>query len=231
MKRELEEEEEEDPKSVVFAFSDAQCERVFSSLPLYKKQCILYGGGLNSFQLKVGSFSDPSFLRDILKLLALYVSIETWGRMKQVCKTFNAALKVPGSIARIQKVPANVWHPERKHVFWAWLARYMYLTGRGFRHGYTIGWVRHAVLNIKDRRRYVPLDDGSDVRYPDGFIRLNGIVRCTIFDQNVVELFTYNSALDNSQRHPRTVVQYSAEMRVLYKETQKRWKAMRKREK
>ena len=66
-----------------------------------KKQLLLSHYDIKDENKEIKVYNDPLLFRDVLQIVVEYIDIQSFGRIKQCCKTFNTKLKEHPKVARV----------------------------------------------------------------------------------------------------------------------------------
>lgn len=92
--------------------NDIECETMFNSLDLTVKHKLLKAVATNY------SFNDTAVFRDVVPIIASYVDLQTWGRLRQASKTFSIALKTFQPLHVLQQLYELVTRDEIETSHW-----------------------------------------------------------------------------------------------------------------
>ena len=205
------------------AFTEDQCNRIFASLTPARKRALI--GNLNSTELNVGYYVDPKLFKDILPIVTLYLDITTWSRLKRACTTFARLLQLPHPVPLIiayyhQNAQVPRVYEYLKTNFWFYINRFMKAIHYSMTN-YSYLNLKHNILSGSSVRVNFPFKhDNFHVHYPTGYIFRNGIARGTIWTPNIENLLFKQYVVGRPSRM-LSVVQYSAEMKVIHKHISK----------
>lgn len=207
-------------KKRVFAFTEDQCDRVFHSLPLEKKRLILHE--LDDTIVGTGEYVDPRLYRDILRLIVHYdgCNLRTWGMLKQTCRHFCEVLgKTPPIVQRIRKYIDEPLFVDRFTAFFPWLHRFIKKTG--IQPKRPLAELKLEVMSPKVVRNSIPFKGAFRVKYPSGYIIIDGKPRGTIFDENITTLLFKRNAFGIPTY--KYVTDYDRPMKEIYTRVKREW--------
>ena len=82
-----------------YTLSDVDCNDIFDRLDVnVKRRLLLSDKAVDTFFLDVTSF------RDVIQVVARFVDLQTWGRLKRTCTTFNASLADYSGFSNVKKL-------------------------------------------------------------------------------------------------------------------------------
>ena len=203
---------------ILETLNDDQCERIYASLHIDRKRKLLEN--LDEYVLNLGGYMDLDLFRDIISIIVQYIDVKTWGRMKQVCKTFNARLgDSPPILLHIQSNIGNVDIFERKYLFFTFYRRFLFKLNfkthnkyfRSDSHAYPV--YKQELLSGRTNRTSMPVTKSIRIKYPSGYIIMNGSVRGTIFDKHFMGLFNVNGTLPAIKKRSN---EYSDKVREMW---------------
>lgn len=86
-------------KRVIGELTSTECDAAFSCLGVVEKRRALESiSDGNTIQVH----RDTNLFRDVVTVMAPYLDIQTWGRLRSTCKTFNLALEVHPHVREIR---------------------------------------------------------------------------------------------------------------------------------
>lgn len=204
----------------VFCLTDDQCDRVFHSLSLKKKRLIL--NELDDHTVSIGDYVDPALYRNVLQLIVHSdgCDLRTWGRLKQTCRHFyNVLGNIPPIVQRIRTYIDEPHFVDRFTAFFPWLYRFVRKTG--FQSRRPLVELKHEILSSKVIRNSIPFN-AFRVKYPEGYIIIDGKPRGTIFDVNITRLLFKKNAFGGITY--KYVTDYDEQMKEIHKRVTREWK-------